>query len=403
MRAALHSIYPVRIDLDALDRKHTSREDLLDLVFDDAVAYYEEREAAWAEMDENLPRNIERWIVLQVMDTRWREHLDNMDYFRQGVGLQGYAQKDPLVVYRTEGTLMFEEMNGLIMQEAVRGLMHAEVEVDQAQPVRAAAAARARARVPPRRRPDARGDGGRLRPRRRGRRGVLAADRRAAPARPREDRRPKRSLLVRLREEIQALPWRLTSTTNRARSRSCGQRSRSSEPSFTGFVITFDPAQLEARKTELEQATLAQGFWDDQRKAAKVSAELAAVQRRLETFERLTTEAAELDSLLEMAEADPEWRDRARRDAAPARDRGRPDAGGRALQRRVRRRPGRGRRARRRGRHRQPGLGRDAAAHVPALGRAARLQDRDPRGDPGRGGGPQERRPSRSRARTPTA
>jgi peptide chain release factor 2 len=73
-------------------------------------------------------------------------------------------------------------------------------------------------------------------------------------------------------------------------------------------VITFDPAQLEARKTELEQASLVQGFWDDQRKAARVSAELAAVQRRLETFDRLTAEAEELDSLLEMAEADPEWR-----------------------------------------------------------------------------------------------
>ncbi len=131
MRAALHSVYPVRVDLAALDHAQTSREDLLDMVFDDAVAYYEERERAWGEMDDKLPRNIERWIVLQVMDTRWREHLDNMEYFRQGVGLQGYAQKDPLVVYKSEGTLMFEEMNELIKQEAVRGLMHAEVELDQ--------------------------------------------------------------------------------------------------------------------------------------------------------------------------------------------------------------------------------------------------------------------------------
>jgi preprotein translocase subunit SecA len=131
MRAALHATYPVRVDIAALDRKQTSREDLLDVVFDDAVAYYEERERMWGEMDEKLPRNIERWIVLQVMDTRWREHLDNMEYFRQGVGLQGYAQKDPLVVYKSEGTLMFEEMNELIKQEAVRGLMHAEVELDQ--------------------------------------------------------------------------------------------------------------------------------------------------------------------------------------------------------------------------------------------------------------------------------
>ncbi len=73
-------------------------------------------------------------------------------------------------------------------------------------------------------------------------------------------------------------------------------------------MITFDPAQLEGRKAELEQATLAPGFWDDQRKAARVSAELASVGRRLETFARLNDEAAELDSMLEMAEDDPEWR-----------------------------------------------------------------------------------------------
>ena len=63
-------------------------------------------------------------------DTRWREHLDNMDYMRQGIGLRGYAQKDPLVEYRQEGQQMFDEMSFLIKQEAVRVLMHAEVEVD---------------------------------------------------------------------------------------------------------------------------------------------------------------------------------------------------------------------------------------------------------------------------------
>src|SRR6476659_840527 len=69
-------------------------------------------------------------ITLQVTDTRWREHLDNMDYMRQGIGLRGYAQKDPLVEYRQEGQEMYNEMSFLIKQEAVRVLMHAEVEVD---------------------------------------------------------------------------------------------------------------------------------------------------------------------------------------------------------------------------------------------------------------------------------
>ncbi len=77
-----------------------------------------------------LPRDLERWITLQVTDTRWREHLDNMDYMRQGIGLRGYAQKDPLVEYRPEGQEMFDEMSFLIKQEVVRALMHAEVEVD---------------------------------------------------------------------------------------------------------------------------------------------------------------------------------------------------------------------------------------------------------------------------------
>ncbi len=130
MWVALQSIYPIRIPLESIDRERTTREELLDRLFDDAAGYYEEREELWGE---ELTRNIERWITLQVLDTRWREHLDNMDYMRQGIGLRGYAQKDPLVEYRVEGQNMFEEMNFLVKQEVVRVLMHAEVEVDRAQ------------------------------------------------------------------------------------------------------------------------------------------------------------------------------------------------------------------------------------------------------------------------------
>jgi preprotein translocase subunit SecA len=129
MWVALGSIYPIRIPLESIDRKQTDLEALKDRVFEDAVSYYEQREREWAEMDPELPRNVERWITLQVMDVRWREHLDNMDYMRQGIGWRGMAQKDPLVEYRSEGTLMFDEMNGAIKQEVVRGLMHAQLEV----------------------------------------------------------------------------------------------------------------------------------------------------------------------------------------------------------------------------------------------------------------------------------
>jgi preprotein translocase subunit SecA len=131
MWVALQSVYPIRIELAHIDRHNITREELLDRIFDDAISTYEQREKEWGT---ELTRNLERWIVLQVLDARWREHLDNMDYMRQGIGLRGYAQKDPLVEYRTEGATMFDEMDFLVKQETVRALMHVEVEVeDEAQ------------------------------------------------------------------------------------------------------------------------------------------------------------------------------------------------------------------------------------------------------------------------------
>jgi preprotein translocase subunit SecA len=131
MWVALHSIYPMRIGLNEIDHAKITREDLLDRIFDDAAAYYEEREKEWGP---ELARSVERFITLQVLDARWREHLDNVDYLRQGIGLRGYAQKDPLVEYKIEAETMFGEMDMLVKQEVVRFLMHAEVQVEEAAP-----------------------------------------------------------------------------------------------------------------------------------------------------------------------------------------------------------------------------------------------------------------------------
>jgi preprotein translocase subunit SecA len=130
MWVALNGVYPLKLDRSRIDANAITREELLDLLYEDAVAHYEGREGEWGD---ELTRNIERWITLQVTDVRWREHLDNMDYMRQGIGLRGYAQKDPLVEYRAEGQIMFDEMSGLIKQEVVRGTTYAEVEVERAQ------------------------------------------------------------------------------------------------------------------------------------------------------------------------------------------------------------------------------------------------------------------------------
>ena len=66
-----------------------------------------------------LMREIERFVILQVVDTRWREHLESMDYLREGVHLRAMAQKDPLVEYRGEGHIMFEELSKIIREEVV--------------------------------------------------------------------------------------------------------------------------------------------------------------------------------------------------------------------------------------------------------------------------------------------
>jgi preprotein translocase subunit SecA len=78
-------------------------------------------------------REIERYVILQIVDTRWREHLDSMDYLREGVHLRAMAQKDPLVEYRGEGHAMFEELGRAIREEVVLTLFHVEVQRDEAE------------------------------------------------------------------------------------------------------------------------------------------------------------------------------------------------------------------------------------------------------------------------------
>ena len=81
-------------------------------------------------------------MILQVVDHRWREHLENMDYLREGVHLRAMAQKDPLVEYTSEGHRMFEELNLEIREEVVRTLFHAEIEVEEADQLQQAQARR---------------------------------------------------------------------------------------------------------------------------------------------------------------------------------------------------------------------------------------------------------------------
>jgi preprotein translocase subunit SecA len=117
-----------------------SREALTEEFTEDALESYEEREQSFgldATTEQPVMREIERYVILQVVDTRWREHLENMDYLREGVHLRAMAQKDPLVEYRAEGHAMFEDLGRLIREEVVLMLFHVELapaDVDQLQP-----------------------------------------------------------------------------------------------------------------------------------------------------------------------------------------------------------------------------------------------------------------------------
>jgi preprotein translocase subunit SecA len=135
MFTGLHSIYPVSFTPDELGpRAELDREELIDRVLADARGQYEAKEAAYAadeRIGPDVMRQLERFIVLNAIDQRWREHLDNMDYLREGIHLRSMAQKDPLVEYKVEGHQMFQEMMAQVRAEVCSFLFHADIAVEE--------------------------------------------------------------------------------------------------------------------------------------------------------------------------------------------------------------------------------------------------------------------------------
>ena len=93
---------------------------------EEAVKLYESKEAEFPETE--AIRELERVVLLKVIDRRWMDHIDDMDQLRQGIGLQAYGQRDPLVEYKMNGYEMFDSMTGSICEETVKLLFHVRVE-----------------------------------------------------------------------------------------------------------------------------------------------------------------------------------------------------------------------------------------------------------------------------------
>jgi preprotein translocase subunit SecA len=129
---ALRTLYPVGVDkqalideaggVDGLDRDH-----LVEVLKADAHAAYDSREEA---VGDELMRELERHVMLSVLDRKWREHLYEMDYLREGIGLRAYSQRDPLVEYQKEGFDLFTAMMDSIMEESVGFLFNLDVQVE---------------------------------------------------------------------------------------------------------------------------------------------------------------------------------------------------------------------------------------------------------------------------------
>ncbi len=131
MVVGLRSVYPVSFSAAEIAAvAQTNPDALIDRAVADAATAYEHKERVIAQIDPELMRRAERFYLLQTIDARWREHLDNMDYLRDGIHLRGLAQKDPVVEYRTEGHAMFGEMMEEVQQEVVAGLFQFVIEVD---------------------------------------------------------------------------------------------------------------------------------------------------------------------------------------------------------------------------------------------------------------------------------
>ncbi|MCM0619362.1 preprotein translocase subunit SecA [Nocardioides bruguierae] len=128
----LTAVYPVEVDLDAMAEEvggqaNLDQDEVIEALKKDAHTAYDDREA---EVGEDVMRELERQVLLSVLDRKWRDHLYEMDYLREGIYLRAYSQRDPLVEYQREGFDMFNAMMDGIKEEAIGLLFHLEVEVE---------------------------------------------------------------------------------------------------------------------------------------------------------------------------------------------------------------------------------------------------------------------------------
>ena len=124
----LEQIYPTRFEIEDIEPRARTARRWSTQLREDVIEAYDEREE---ELGDELMRALERFMLLQIIDERWREHLHDMDYLREGIHLRGFAQIDPLVAYKNEGFEMFTQLMNNIWDEFARYIFNVEVEIEE--------------------------------------------------------------------------------------------------------------------------------------------------------------------------------------------------------------------------------------------------------------------------------
>src|SRR6201999_1810425 len=130
---AFKALFPISVTVEELEddaggKANLTADTITDVVIEDARVAYERREE---ELTPEIMREFERRVVLSVLDRKWREHLYEMDYLREGIGLRAMAQRDPLVEYQREGFDMFNAMMDGIKEESFGSLFNLQFEIQE--------------------------------------------------------------------------------------------------------------------------------------------------------------------------------------------------------------------------------------------------------------------------------
>ncbi|WP_205699166.1 preprotein translocase subunit SecA [Conexibacter sp. SYSU D00693] len=126
LAVALNDVFPAEL-VPEVDDESMDREELITSLQEKSRELYDAREA---ELGEELMRALERYLLLQIIDQRWREHLYDMDYLREGIHLRGFAQIDPLVAYKNEAFDLFTDLMNSVWSDFARMVFHVEVQVE---------------------------------------------------------------------------------------------------------------------------------------------------------------------------------------------------------------------------------------------------------------------------------